>query len=220
MSTDDDQSQGAKAELTYTDQLEKVIGGEGEKASALFWLHTQADAKFSAYSTYIQLPIIIFSTVSGTASIGSETLFGGGPYASIGIGLLSLIVATLGTVSSYFGFARRAEGHKVAAIAYAKLQRLIMIELTLPRDQRIPAKHLIKDIRGQIDRLSESSPAITPDIIAEFHIKFKNSEDTVSIPEICNGIHKIEAYPAAQEPQITRLSALSSPVSLKIRTDA
>jgi len=183
-----------KKELTYSNELEGIIAAEGEKASALFWLHNQAEAKFARLNTIIQLPVIVLSTVSGTASIGSQTLFGGGPGASIGIGVLSLTVATLGTVSSYFGWARRAEGHKMAAIQYSKLQRLIMIELALPREQRVSAKHLVKDIRQQIDRLNETSPAIPTDILAAFHAKFGDIENTVAIPEVCNGIHKIEAF--------------------------
>lgn len=222
MSVDGDQNKqdGAAStqppkDLTYNSHLEQLISSEAEKALVLFWLHDQSEKRFSKFSTCITIPVIVLSTLAGTASIGSQTLFGGGPTASIGIGVISISVGIMNTVSSYFGWAKRAEGHRISAVNYSKLHRWISIELALPRDQRVPAKHFLKDIRSQIDRFNETSPSIPPEVIDLFSVRMKNIKDDVAIPEVCNNIKAVDIYPEEEEKVIVLGTPASpSPVSV------
>lgn len=182
-------------DLTYNSHLEHLISSEAEKALVLFWLHDQAEKRFSKFSTCITIPVIVLSTLAGTASIGSQTLFGDGAAAPIGIGAISIAVGIMNTVSSYFGWAKRAEGHRISSVNYAKLHRWISIELALPRDQRVPAKHFLKEIRSQIDRFNETSPSIPPEVIALFATKMKHIGANVALPEVCDKIEPVEIYP-------------------------
>ena len=182
--------------LVYNSHLEELIAAEGEKALAFQWLHDQAEKRYTQFNTYIALPVIILSTMSGTASIGQKALFGDTPVAAIGIGLVSILVGILNTVASFFAWAKRAEGHRIANITYSKLHRYISIELALPREQRVPAKHFLKNIRENIDRLNETSPQVPQVIIAAFQKRFEPVPPDISIPEICNGLHKVDIHPA------------------------
>jgi hypothetical protein len=182
-------------DLTYNSHLEHLISSEAEKALVLFWLHDQAEKRFSKLSTFITIPVIVLSTLAGTASIGSETLFGGGATASIGIGAISISVGIMNTVASYFGWAKRAEGHRISSVNYSKLHRWISIELALPREQRVPAKHFLKEIRSQIDRFNETSPSLPPEVIALFATKMKDIGANVTLPEVCNKMSAVEIYP-------------------------
>ena len=193
--------QGQK-NLTYNSHLEHLISSEAEKALVLFWLHDQSEKRFSKFSTWITIPVIVLSTLAGTASIGSQTLFGDGAAAPIGIGAISIAVGIMNTVSSYFGWAKRAEGHRISSVNYSKLHRWISIELALPRDQRVPAKHFLKEIRSQIDRFNETSPPIPPEVIHLFSVKMKDITDTVSLPEVCNNITAVHVYPEEEEPTL------------------
>jgi hypothetical protein len=184
------------AELRYNSHLEELIASEGEKALALQWLHDQAEKRYAKFNTYIVLPVIVLSTMSGTASIGQRELFGDTPYSAVVIGLVSILVGILNTVSSFFGFAKRAEGHRITGITYGKLHRFISIELALPRDQRAVAKHFLKIIREQVDRLTETAPQVPQVVVDAFQVKFKDVPPTISIPEVCNGLHKVDVYPA------------------------
>jgi len=135
--------------------------------------------------------------LAGTCSVGSSSLFGDSAYASVAIGGVSILVGILNTLGSYFAWARRAEGHKTSSVQYGKLHRFLMIELSLPRDQRMTAGDLLKTMREQIDRLFETSPAVPPIVIEVFKKTYGDSKD-VSRPEIANGIDPIEIYkPAA-----------------------
>jgi len=189
-------------ELTYNTHLEELISSEAEKALVLFWLHDQSEKRFSKFSTCITIPVIVLSTLAGTASIGSQTLFGDGVAAPIGIGAISIAVGIMNTVSSYFGWAKRAEGHRISSVNYAKLHRWISIELALPREQRVPAKHFLKEIRSQIDRFNETSPPIPPEVIQLFSVKMKDIKDTVSLPEVCNNITAVHVYPEEEEAKL------------------
>ena len=172
-----------KEDLHYNSHLEEVVASEAEKSLCLRWLHDQSEKRYAHFNTVIQFPIIVISALAGTASIGQESLFGNSNAAPIIIGLMSLTVTILNVISNFFGWAKRSEGHRISGINYGKLHRWISIELALPREQRVPAKHFLKEIREQVDRLNETSPAV-PQII----------KDNVSVPEICNEIHNVEVY--------------------------
>ena len=181
--------------ISWNSQLETILSDEGERALCFTWLHSKSEKHYSRLSTYINLPVIVLSTIAGAGSIGSSSLFNGSPAASIVIGTISLGVATLNTVESYFGWSGRSALHRMAATTYAKVHRFIQIELALPRSERIAAKDMLKIVREQCDRLQETSPQIPDIIIGEFKTKFSTVDD-VTKPEITNGLHPIHVYPS------------------------
>ena len=183
-------------DLTYNSHLEHLISSEAEKALVLSWLHNKSNTRYSKFNTAITIPVIVFSTLAGTASIGQTALFGEGLGAPVAIGLVSIMVGILNTVGSFFGWAKLAEGHRISGVNYSKLHRWISIELALPREQRVPAKHFLKEVRGQIDRLNETSPRIPPEVIRLFSKRMKKISKTVTLPEVCNEIHAVDIYPS------------------------
>jgi len=184
--------------ISWNSQLETILSDEGERALCFTWLHSKSEKHYSRLSTYINLPVIVLSTIAGAGSIGSSSLFNSSPAASIVIGTISLGVATLNTVESYFGWSGRSALHRIAATTYAKIHRFIQIELALPRSERIAAKDMLKIVREQCDRLQETSPQIPDNIIAEFKARFSKVDD-VTKPEITNGLHPIHVHPPDME---------------------
>lgn len=184
-----------KPELQYNAHLEDIIASEAEKALVLRWLHNAAEHRYSKFNTWITLPVITISTLAGTASIGSDSLFGPNAHAApVVIGMMSLIVSILNVISSFFGWAKRAEGHRISSINYGKMHRWISIELALPREQRVAAKHFMKEIRQQIDRMNETSPQVPVEVIGQFRQRVKDLKSDVSLPEICDEIHRVDVY--------------------------
>ena len=183
-----------KEDLHYNSHLEELVASEAEKSLCLRWLHDQSEKRYAHFNTVIQFPIIVISALAGTASIGQDSLFGKSEAAPIVIGLMSLTVTILNVISNFFGWAKRAEGHRISGVNYGKLHRWISIELALPRDQRVPAKHFLKEIREQVDRLNETSPPVPQVVITSFKVNMKNLKDNVSVPEICNEIRNVEVY--------------------------
>lgn len=113
--------------------------------------------------------------------------------SSIALGVGSLIVGILQTVNTYFSWSRRAEGHRISAIQYSKLYRFLTIEMSLPRNERLPPAMLLKQTRDTYDRLQEVSPIIPPHILTEFRKKYDKLTD-ISKPEEANGLEKVVIY--------------------------
>ena len=180
--------------IGWSAQLEDIIAKEVERCSGLAWLHTKAEIESSTYNTYVQVPVIILSTLAGTASVGSSTLFGGSTTISgIAIGLVSIGVGILNTLGGFFAFAKRSESHRIAHLNYSKLASKIAIELSLPRQERMKAEILLAYLRETMERLAETTPNCPLNIIKEFNEKYKN-EKQIALPVEVNGIHKIEIY--------------------------
>lgn len=179
--------------MEWNSQLEKVISDEGEKCLSYMWLHDRSQKKYNFLDTSINVPVVILSTLAGASSIGSDSLFQGFSQASVIIGIVSIFVGILQTLNSYFGWAKRTEGHRITSIQYSKVYNFIKIELSLPREQRLKPEEFLKLIKEQLERLREVSPQIPDDIIKQYKIAFAEYKD-VAKPEICNGLDKIEIY--------------------------
>jgi hypothetical protein len=181
-------------DIEWSSQLEDIIGKEGERCSGLAWLHTRSEIQTSTYNTYVQVPVIVLSTLAGTASVGSSTLFGSSTSASgIAIGLVSIGVGILNTLGGFFAFAKRSESHRIAHLNYSKLASKIAIELSLPRRERMKAETFLTYLRETMERLAETTPNCPINIIQEFNNKYKNEKE-IALPIEVNGIHKIEIY--------------------------
>jgi len=182
-------------QASWNSQLEKILSDEGERALCYSWLHDRSEKLYSRLSTTITLPSIVMATLSGSASIGIPALVRDTGVANIVIGLITLSVAILTTVNSYFAWAKRSESHRIADITYKKIYKFILIELALPRSERMAAKDMLKIVRDECGRLEETSPQIPDTIIQDFKSKFSTTTPDVMKPEITNGLHPIYVYP-------------------------
>lgn len=186
----------AKFDISWNSQLEKVISDEGERCLCYAWLHDRSEKRYSQFSTCITLPSIVLATLSGSASIGSGALFNNPSVANGIIGAITLSVGLLTTISSYFSWAKRSEAHRIACISYKKLYRFILVELALPRSERMAAKDMLKIVRDEAQRMEETSPQIPDKIINDFKKKFGSTTPEVTKPEITNGLDPIYVYPS------------------------
>jgi len=185
-------SESISDQISWTPVLEAYLAETGEKSLGYAWIHEQAERLYSARRTWIDLPVVVGSGVIGFLSAGSNTLFNDPQMSSIYLGVGSLVVGVLNTVGSYFAWSRRAEGHRIAALSYAKLYRFLRVEMGLPRSERMRPGDLLKMVKNEIDRLAETSPPHPPQIISQFQSRFKT--ETVAKPESTNGLHKVTVY--------------------------
>jgi hypothetical protein len=180
-------------EVTWNARLEEYFASSGEKAHCLSVLHKQSEAYYSRLRNFIDLPVIIGSGIIGFLNAGSSSMFADPKVSSIALGVGSLVVGILQTVNTYFNWSRRAEGHRLSSIQYAKLYRFLSIEMSLPREERMAPTLLLKQVRDQYDRLQEVSPLIPDPILRDFKTRFDKLTD-ISKPEEANGLEKIEVY--------------------------
>jgi hypothetical protein len=181
--------------IQWQERLEKYFCDTGEKAHALSWLHKQAEARYSRLKNFTDLPVIVLGTLNGAMSIGSNSIFSDPKFASIGVGLIALLGAILSTIGSFFGWARRAEAHRIASLQYSKLYRSLAVQMSLPRHERMSPSDLLKYSKDAYDRMAEVAPLVPPEVIALFKAKFGGKRyDLISRPEETNGLEHIEPY--------------------------
>lgn len=176
--------------ITWNSAIENLIKGLGEKALSLSWLHSRSEKRYTYLNNYLAIPAIVLSTVTGAGSIG----FGSTADVSLAMGGISILVSVISTLNSYFSFAKRAEAHRITSISYSKLYLQISIELSLPRKKRMIVKDFMKTVSEQIQRLNEIQPQIPDKVIIEYNRKFKDEPNTISRPEITNGLVDIKIY--------------------------
>ena len=204
--------------IHWSPQLEDLIAQEGEKCRGLAWIHQHAEQCLTRKNTQIQIPVIVLSTLCGTASVGSSSLFGGeAGLSNILIGFVSIAVGILNTIGNYFAYARKSEAHHLSYLHYSKLFGWVSVELSLPRAERMPAAEMLKQLRDEMERLAETTPSPPPAIFAEFNRTFA-SETTVARPAETNGLHKILIYrdgvPSLPSPRSVPDLQLRRPVSV------
>lgn len=181
--------------VSWNSQLERILSDEGERCLCFSWLHDRAEKKFTSLHTCITIPSIVLATLSGSASIGTTALINNSTIANLVIGTATLTVGLLGTISSFFAWAKRSESHRIAAITYKKVYKFVLIELALPRSERMCAKDMLKVVREKTQRLEETCPQIPDSIINLFKKKFSTTTPEVTKPEITNGLHPVYVYP-------------------------
>lgn len=180
-------------DISWNERVEEYFASTGEKAHCLSWCHKKAESIYSNRRSWIDLPVIVISAVTGFMSAGSTMMFDDPKISSVALGVASLFVSVLNTAGSYFGWAKRAEGHRIAAIQYAKLYRFLNIEMSLPRDERMAPQDLLKLTRENYDRLAEISPLLPDAVILDFRHRF-GGEKEIAKPEELNGLEKIVVF--------------------------
>ena len=167
----------------------------GEVCAVYRYLHFISFKKFKKLNMRFTLPIIIISTLTGTANFAQGT-FPANMQSTVPlvIGGLNLVAAIATTISQFLKVNELMEAHRVAAGIYGKMSRHIRLELCLPPSERSVSGHeFINVTKLELDRLVEQSPAIPGDVLRLFEKKFPKKTYHFARPEILD-IREITPY--------------------------
>ena len=187
-------------------QQEKILKSWGEAAACYRYMHYQAYCSYKNQSMKFTIPLIIVSTITGTANFAQETFPPTvQPYVPSAIGGLNLITAIATTIMQFLKINELMEGHRVASVQYGKVSRTIRLELTLPLSERTQnGTNMIENMRTEYDRLIEQSPNVPKYIIEAFEKEFPD-DNAFFKPEIMH-IQPITPFKAiAENTIITKL---------------
>ena len=180
----------------WSPEIEELLSEWGEIAVCYSYLHNYSTRKYKAKYHHLQIPIIVLSTLTGTANFAADS-YVPNDYKqgfSAGVGTLNIIAGIMGTLMSFLRYSEIFEGHRIAALAWSKLGRAIEIELSLQDKKRKPCRDFLKVARSEYDNLLESSPNIDLDIINMFNKKFDGKYPDVRRPLVCNGLKPIKPF--------------------------
>jgi hypothetical protein len=173
---------------------ERVLAEWGDKSNCYNWLHTKCHEKFHSLHIWYTVPVIIMSTLTGTANFAQSKIpasFQG--YSTMIIGAVNITAGIITTVQQFLKINELNEGHRVASIGWDKFYRKIKVELSKKPNERASVNEFFKACTDEYDRLMESSPSIEEDILALFEKTFeKTFVDGFEKPEICNSLISVK----------------------------
>ena len=177
----------------WHNQQAKILKDWAEIASSYRWMHYQAYMRYRISNMWYMIPLIIMSTLTGTANIAQNSfppsIRSSGPLI---IGAINLFSAILTTIYQFLKISEYMESHRISSISYGKLARTITVELNIPvKDRETGGAETVKRIRGEIDRLIEQSPTIPNHVLLDYELRFNNKG--LCEPEIIV-INKVDIY--------------------------
>ena len=185
----------------WTPEVEQLMAEWADKAACYRWMHEKTERDFNTYNQYFTIPVIILSTLTGTANFGLSSMVPDPEdqkMAQAIIGGVSLLTGIITTVANFLRYAQGSEANRTAGISWGKFQRLIAIELSLNPDERSDCMHFLKMCRTELDRLIEQSPPIPLDVIQAFKKEFLNFP-SVRKPEIAGEIYHTNIFDGKDE---------------------
>ena len=170
--------------IPWTEAHENILVEWADKAMCYRWLHTKAHAQYSNANTMFTIPVIIMSTVTGTANFAQDKFPEGiKEYATMGIGAINIFAGILTTIAQFLKISELNEAHRVAGIAWDKFYRNIKVELAKTPSERIPVIQMLKIAKEEFDRMMETSPAIPEQVTALFESTFTEGQKLGELAE-------------------------------------
>ena len=176
--------------IKWTCQHEKILAEWADKAMCYRWMHSKSENKYSYLSKLFTIPVIIVSTLTGTANFAIERV--PKEYQSIvqiGIGTSNIVAGIITTIQQFLKINELHESHRIAAISWGKFYRNVKTELLKTPGERCDVNYLVKSSQEEFDRLIETSPSLDNSIIKKFNHKFKKDSQDISKPEICDSLN-------------------------------
>ena len=181
----------------WTPEHEGILIEWADKAMCYRWLHSKSNALYSYLNALYTIPVIIISTLTGTANFAQQRV----PeqyqaFFMMIVGGFNLFGGIVTTIQQFLKITQLNEAHRVSSIAWDKFYRNIKIELAKHPLERIDVKQMVKMSKEEFDRLMETSPNIPEKIINEFKNKFHGNDgfDKIVKPEICDILIPTDNY--------------------------
>lgn len=174
--------------IQWTPEHEKILIEWADKAMCYRWLHSKANIMYSRLNAWYTIPVIIISTLTGTANFAQERVpLEYQTYYVMAVGAFNILAGIITTIQQFLKITQLNESHRVSGIAWDKFYRNIKIEISKHPHERIHVDHMLKMCKEEFDRLIETSPIIPDKIIAQFKANFSGIDnDEIIKPEICD----------------------------------
>ena len=186
---DDDAKQNTSHHVEWSPEHEKILIEWADKAMCYRWLHSKSNALYSNLNSWYTIPVIIISTLTGTANFAQERV----PvqyqnYFVMVVGGFNILGGIISTIQQFLKITQLNEAHRVSSIAWDKFYRNIKIEIAKHPSERIEVKQMLKMSKEEFDRLMETSPNIPEKIVNDFKKNFNRDEafEKIVKPEICD----------------------------------
>lgn len=166
-----------RKKIKWTDKHIDILVDWGDKAMCYRWLHSRNTDRYRSLNTWFTIPVIIMSTLTGTANFAQEQV----PlelrsYYSMIVGSVNILAGIITTIQNFLKISQLNESHRVASISWDKFYRKIKLELAKAPDERSDVELFLKNCSEEFDRLIETSPDIDRTILKKFKDTFEGKK--------------------------------------------
>jgi hypothetical protein len=177
--------------LDWTKPTEDLLISWADIALCYTWIFDKCFRRVNKLNYGYTIPIIVFSTITGTLSMSLDSLLSDDKVKTgqIVIGGINIFIGILSTLQNFYRYAQLSEANLVASRDWAKLHRNIKIELSIERRNRKSAGDFVRSTRQEYERLLNSRPIIPSSILMDFKNQYRNSD--VIKPEVVEKIRHI-----------------------------
>lgn len=165
-------------EYKWTNDHENILIDWADKAMCYRWLHSKNYEKYRKLNTWFTIPVIIMSTLTGTANFAQERVpIDMRGYYSMIVGGVNIVAGVVTTIQNFLKISELNESHRIASISWDKFYRKIKVELAKPPIERQSVEVYLKHCTEEFDRLMETSPEIDQNIIKMFKVTFEGVKE-------------------------------------------
>jgi len=199
--------ESSPANASWCTEHDQILVDWADKAMCYRWLHNRENEHFSVRNMWFTIPVIIISTVTGTANFAQEHFPEHRSTMSMIIGGFNIVAAIITTIAQFLKIAEVNESHRVATLSWDKFYRNVRLIVTKCPMERLPVDAQLKSIKEEFDRMMELSPPISQKVVGQFQAAFQHRPEYADIikPDICGELHSTakflyvakEAAPAA-----------------------
>ena len=189
--------------VEWTTDHENILVEWADKAMCYRWLHGKSHQHFSKANTWFTIPVIIMSTLTGTANFAQDKFEGPTKeYVTVSIGAVNIIAGILTTIQQFLKISELNEAHRVSSLSWDKFYRNIKVDLAKAPPERTPVLQMLKTCKEEFDRLMEISPAISEKVAKEFTKTFSGGSVKGRSAIAEELVQKQEAFGLLKKPDI------------------
>ena len=165
----DDMQNTQSININWTPDHENILVEWADKAMCYRWLHGKSHQHFSRANMWFTIPVIIMSTLTGTANFAQDKFVGQTrELVTVAIGAVNIFAGILTTIQQFLKISELNEAHRVSSLSWDKFYRNIKVDLAKSPKERTPVLQMLKTSKEEFDRLMEISPAISEKVATEF----------------------------------------------------
>ena len=171
----------------WNEYHESILRQWGEASACYRYMHHRSFLMYKKLSLRFNLPVIVLSTITGTANFAQSTLpVSIQPAAPSIIGGLNLVAGLIATIMQFLKVNELMENHRTSALGHGSLSRNIRLQLALPREERKKeGLKFVEECKATYDSLLEQCPAIPKKILLNFEKEYP-IDGVFTKPEILN----------------------------------
>ena len=130
--------------MLWKNNTEKIFKKWSDHAICYSWMHDRSYKKFNCHYSWFTIPVIILSTITGTANFAHERYTEYASLITMVIGAMNITAAIISTIAQFCRVSEKVEGHRISSIFWDKFGRNIRIELTKDRKDRMRVEEFMK----------------------------------------------------------------------------